>query len=234
MSRSPPAPDGATGIGTITASACGDGASASPPSLHGTSSDASREPPRLHRPLPDPVAPGPVAGGGRVEADRPRHRPEQRRRRRRIDDRARRERGDRAHRRAARVDAPRRTRSPRTSAARAARATRATSTRAPARRSDAASSASASRNPAVPPSDTINTSTRGIRPGILAPHGSRRRSPRPSPSAVCTRPTGFRRGRSSSTRASSRSRARPTSSRSSAPRRPCRPTPRSRRTGARW
>ncbi len=42
------------------------------------------------------------------------------------------------------------------------RTTGATSTRAPARRNERASSASASRNPAVPPSDTIRTSARGI------------------------------------------------------------------------
>ena len=41
MSRSPAAPDGATGIGTITASAWGDGASARPSALHGTSSGAA-------------------------------------------------------------------------------------------------------------------------------------------------------------------------------------------------
>jgi hypothetical protein len=42
------------------------------------------------------------------------------------------------------------------------RAAAATSTDAPARRSDATSSASASRNPAVPPSDTISTSIIGL------------------------------------------------------------------------
>src|SRR3954469_21496549 len=53
-------------------------------------------------------------------------------------------------------------------------ATRATATVAPARSSEPASSASASRRPAVPPSDTIRTSTRGIRPGILPRHANQR------------------------------------------------------------
>ena len=47
-------------------------ASASAPSLHGTSSGASREAPALERALPEPVAARAVAGGRRVEADRAR------------------------------------------------------------------------------------------------------------------------------------------------------------------
>ena len=42
MSRSAPAPDDATGIGTTSASACGVGASSNPPALHGSSSGAVR------------------------------------------------------------------------------------------------------------------------------------------------------------------------------------------------
>ena len=56
----------------VARAACG--ASASPPSLHGTSSGASRQPPPLDRPLPDPVAARAVAGGRGVEADRARAR----------------------------------------------------------------------------------------------------------------------------------------------------------------
>ena len=56
-----------------TGAACGRGASARPPSLHGTSSGARGEAARLDRALPDAVAAGAVAGGGGVEADRARH-----------------------------------------------------------------------------------------------------------------------------------------------------------------
>ena len=43
VARRAPVPDGATGIGTTSASACGDGASSNPPSLHGSSSGAARK-----------------------------------------------------------------------------------------------------------------------------------------------------------------------------------------------
>jgi hypothetical protein len=54
------------------------------------------EAPALDRALPDPVAAGPVLGGNRVERDRPRLRPEERRRDRAVDDRRRIVRGDSA------------------------------------------------------------------------------------------------------------------------------------------
>ena len=67
MSRSPALPLGATGTGTTTASACGDGASASPPSLHGTSNDASRSRRRSTGRCQSPCRPGrfPAAGASK-------------------------------------------------------------------------------------------------------------------------------------------------------------------------
>ena len=59
-----PRPDGATGIGTTSASACGDGASSSPPSLHGSSSGAERNRRASTAPLPDPVATRAIARAG--------------------------------------------------------------------------------------------------------------------------------------------------------------------------
>ena len=59
------------------------------------------QPAALQRPLPEAVTAGPVAGGGRVEADRPRPRPQQRGGGARVDHRARRV-GEPARRRAAR------------------------------------------------------------------------------------------------------------------------------------
>ena len=188
---------------------------------------------RLDRALPEPVAARAVARGGRVKADCARNRTQERGGRGRIDDRAGRDLAQRAHGRAAGVDGPveldRRERAqlarPRHAGDRDRRARAA---------SEPASSESASRRPAVPPSDTIRTSTRGIRPGILPRHGSQLSCPEPSPSAGCARPSASRRGRWSCTRASSRSPARPTSCRSCARRTRSRRTPRSRRTGARW
>ena len=132
------------------------------------------EPSRLDAPLPDPVATRAIAGSRRVEADRARHRRQQRGRRGRVDHGPGREGVKGARRRTSRID--RRARSParRRSAARGRGATGTTSTEAPARRSEPASAASAARRPAVPPSDTRRRSTGAIEPGILAPHGSRR------------------------------------------------------------
>ena len=67
MSRSPGSPLRSTGTGTTTASARGDGASASPPSLHGTSSDASRKRRRSTGRCQIPCRPGrlPAAGASK-------------------------------------------------------------------------------------------------------------------------------------------------------------------------
>ena len=226
--------DVATGTGTITAPARGVGASASPPSLHGTSSGAACEPARLDRPLPDAVAARAVAGGGRVEADRARHGPEQRGGG--ASNRAPRAGGARAiaaRRRAARVHRPGELeRGERPQLAAGATAAR-PPPRAPARRSEAASSASASRRPGGAAQGHDQDVGARHRPGILARPWKSPSSKGPRRLPPARPPTASRRGRSSCTRASCRSPARPTSCRSSARRRPCRPTPRSRRTGAR-
>ena len=107
MSRSPTGPEASTGTGTTTASPCGEGASASPPSLHGTQQRRVAEPALLHRPLPHAVAPGAVAGRRGVEADRARSRRQQGGRGRRVEHRSRPVLVDRVRRRRPRRPRPR-------------------------------------------------------------------------------------------------------------------------------
>jgi hypothetical protein len=65
MSRSAAgSPLGSTGTGTTTASACGEGASASPPSLHGTSSVASANRRRSTGRCQSPWRPGRLPAAG--------------------------------------------------------------------------------------------------------------------------------------------------------------------------
>ncbi len=159
MSRAAGAPDGATGTGTTTASACGRGASARPPSLHGTSSGAAAKRRASTGRCQTPWRPGRLPAAGASKRIAPARRAQQRRRGGRVQD----ARGvcsrDRRARRAAGGQRPgeldRRERPPLRAGGRRRRHPRA----APARRSEAASSASASRSPAVPPRETMRTST---------------------------------------------------------------------------
>ncbi len=130
------------------------------PRLQGSSSGAWRSRAALERPLPQAVASRPVAGGGSVEADRSRPRPEQRGGGARVDHRARCE-SEPARARAARASGPRprRDRSEQRAHLVAAGRPRRPPTLAPARRSESASSSSARRRPPVEPSETISTST---------------------------------------------------------------------------
>ena len=191
------------------------------------------EAPRLDRTLPDPVAARPVAGGGGVKADCARNRTEKRGRGGRVDHRPRRPACQRARRRAARVDRPReldrgeRPQLPRPSHARDL------DRRAGAaqRRRELGVGLPQARGAAQRHDQHVDA--RHLAWHSAAPWKSPS-SRGPSPSADCARPTGSRRGRSSCTRGSSPSPARPTSCRSSARRTRSRPTRPSRRTGGRW
>ena len=155
------AADGSTGTGTITASACGRRRLGQPALAPRHEQRRGAHAAALDRPLPDPVAARAVAGGRGVEADRARARGEQRaavveeysdRARAVLLDRraAAARRADRAQ--ASSISAIRpplpRPLAPRHDGDRGARALAATPP----------SSSSASRSPAVPPSETSRTS----------------------------------------------------------------------------
>ena len=161
MSSRSGTPLASTGTGTITAPARGVGASASPPSLHGTSSGAACIRRASTGRCQMPWRPGrlPAAGASkRIAPGRARAAP---RSWTNTAPRAGCARGSPpvAARRAFSAQASSIAAYVRSSGGRCVAAI---STRAPARRSDAASSASASRRPAVPPRDTIRTSARAI------------------------------------------------------------------------